>query len=393
MSTTAEPKLVTRPFLLLLSGHLLQALGFSSMLLLPLYLNHLGASRKEIGAIMASAAIGGLLFRPAVAWALDAWGRRPTLIVGTLFICSGMGMVAFITGVGVYPYVQRGVFGIGQGALFSGYFAFAADIVPRERRTEGLALFGVSGLLPLAINPAVEQAHVAPENLRWLFPVVGAVILLSIPLLFMMPEAERHEKPGQVRLTDVGRAIGARPLWPVWIATVVFGCLVASFMAFSTVTGAARGIERPALLWLSYSGSAVLVRLVGGRLPDRLGTSNLVMPTIGLYVGASLLVASGWSTLSFLAAGALAGVGHGYCFPVLASQVVTRSPAHLRGTALTTYTAIWELSRLVLTPMFGAIADQYDDATMFASLALGSLILMVPWVALEAGKASQLTSS
>ena len=56
-----------------------------------------------------------------------------------------------------------------------------------------------------------------------------------------------------------------------------------------------------------------------------------------------------------LVAGLLAGVAHGYAFPVITSQVVARSPAALTGTALAVFTGLWELSDLILAPTFGAV--------------------------------------
>ena len=54
-------------------GHGAQALGYSSMPMLPVLLVYYGASREEVGWVMAGQA-GGLLFRPIVGW-LDAWGK------------------------------------------------------------------------------------------------------------------------------------------------------------------------------------------------------------------------------------------------------------------------------------------------------------------------------
>ena len=99
--------------MLLVFAHLLQALGYASMLLLPLYLQHLGASRTEIGAMMATAAVAGLLTRPLVAWSLDRMGRKPTLFVGTLLLVVSMVMIAAIDSLGALIYIERAIFGIG----------------------------------------------------------------------------------------------------------------------------------------------------------------------------------------------------------------------------------------------------------------------------------------
>ena len=379
----ASDRLLTRAFVLLIGGHFLQALGYSTMLLLPLYLDHLGAMRLQIGQIMASAAVGGLLFRPLIGWGLDAVGRKPTLIAGTITLATGMSLVFFVTDIGVVAYVQRIVYGIGVGACFTGYFAFAADLIPESRRTEGLALFGVSGLLPLALNPVVRELGIAKEDLRYFFPCVALLILSSLLFLIPLKEPPRTEPKRKIRLTAAMRALSESRLLSVWLATIIFSSMVATFFAFATVVGEHRGIGRPALIWFAYAAAACVVRVGGGKLPDKVGTWNIIAPALACYGAAALLVASGWSVTTFMLAGALAGVGHGYCFPVLASQVVTRTPNYLRGSGMAMYTAVWELASLVLTPFYGSIADSFDDATMFSSLAVISTVALVVWVIAE----------
>jgi MFS family permease len=381
--TRVGPPLFTRYFLLLVVGHFLQALGWASSILLPLYLDHLEATRTEIGAIMAAGSIGGLLFRPVVAWSLDTLGRKPTLVAGTLVLATAVALVFFVREVGWFAYAQRFLYGIGVGALFTGYFTFAVDYIPVERRTEGIALFGVSGLLPLALSPIVDGIGLQGEALLYVFPAASLGILASLLALAPVPESRRQPPPEPVRLRPVLRALRQPPLRPVWLAAVVFSCLVATFMTFATVVAEGRGMARPTHLWVAYAAGAIGIRVFGGRLPDRIGPANLIAPALALYVAASLLVAASWSASGFIVAGGLAGLGHGYCFPVLTSQVVTRSPEHLRGTGLTMFTSLWELSALLLTPLFGRVADLFDDATMFSLLALSGVLVLAFWVRLE----------
>lgn len=377
------PPLLTRPFLLLVAGHFLQALGYASMLLLPLYLDHLGATNAEIGAIMGAGALGGLVSRPAVGWALDAVGRRPTLVVGTVILSLGMGLVAVVTSTGPLAYVERVVFGVGQGALFTAYFTFAADLVPPSRRTEGIALFGVSGLLPLLVNPFSSQLGVEPAALRWFLPVVGAVIATSLLAVRALPEPRNAATAQPLRAGAVLRSLRAARLAPVWLMTVVFSGVVATFMSFATVTAERRHVPSATLLWLGYPIAAASVRLLGARLPDRLGPGNLVAPAILSY-GLALVLVAGAATLpEVIAAGVLAGLAHGYCFPVLVAQVVDRVPDAHRGSGLAMFTALWGVSEIAVAPLLGAFADAHGEAAMFALAAVACAALLGVWAALE----------
>lgn len=379
----SNQRIFTKPFSLLTLGHFIQALGFSSMPLLPLYLGELGASRGEIGGIMAAAAIGGLLSRPLVGWALDSWGRKPTLIAGTCVMTAAMVGVVLITQVGWIAYAVRFVFGMAAGALFTGYYAAAADMLPIARRTEGLALFGISGLVPLALNPVLGELGFRALDLRWFFPLLGCFIFASVLCLLRIEEPRAKGARQPFRWRSVGRSLLEPQLFPVWLATIVFAGLVAMYVAFSTVSAQAKGVENPALLWLFYGGGAVMVRLFGARIPDRVGPRNIVAPALSLYVLAFIIASSAQSLSGVLFSGLLAGLGHGYSFPVIASQVVGRASPAIRGSALAMFTALWEVAAVSLTPVFGAISDLYGDAFMFALAALCGVVGLALWCGSE----------
>jgi MFS family permease len=375
-------RLFTKNFALLVTAHFLQALAYSSMMLLPLYLQHLGATRTEIGIIMATAAVSGLLTRPAVAWSLDTLGRKPTLVTGTVILVAGMSLIGAVDGLGPMIYLARVVIGAGIGILFAAYFTYAADLVPPARRTEGLALFGISGLLPLLINPFADRIGISPPDLRWFLPVVGGVVSLGLIALVFLPETAGAARADR-NMRDALVALRQRPLWPVWFATVMFAALVAVFATFATVAAERRGVANAPSMWLSYALGAVTVRLLGSRVPDRVGPSNLVAPALGTYVVALLLASGADSLGDFMLAALAAGVGHGYCFPVLASQVVTRSPETFRGSALALFTGLWVASELVGSPAFGAFADRHGDSAMFIAAAASGIVCLAMWSLLE----------
>lgn len=382
--TPAAP-LVSRSFVLLVMGQLMQSIGYSTLPLLPLYLTWMGATRLEIGMAMAVGSVGGLAFRPVVGWALDRVGRRPTLIVGTVMLGLATFMLGWVTEVGWFLYADRVLFGLGVGCLFTGYFAWAADLVPPSRRTEGLALFGIAGLLPLCVNPISAELGLTGAEIRWLFPWLGALILGSLIFVLQLKEPVRAPSAGQGGSANGHwRDLFVPQLIPVWLSTVTFSAMVAVFFSYATLTAETRGVERATWMWFAYAGGAIGVRLFGSRLPDRIGPSNLMAPALACYVMALLLCAQSTTWESFLLCGLLAGIGHGYCFPILTSQAVSRADASSRGRSLSVFTGLWDVALLVFTPAFGAFADAWDDASMFGLVAACAVCTMGAWVVLEA---------
>jgi MFS family permease len=359
-------------------------MGYASMPLLPLYLAFLGADRTQIGTVMAIAALGGLAVRPVVGWALDALGRRTTVVAGTLFMVASLGMLGVVTQMGPLLYGVRILFGIGAGALFTGYFTFVSDVIPEGRRTEGIALFGIFGILPLLLNPFVGELELAPQQLRWFFPLVGCGVLLSLlPVATLEETTARGKASGVWRVGRVVRALGHGSLWAPWLAMVLLAGPVAVYLTFATVTAEARGLSNPGLMYVTYSLGAIVVRVLGARVPDRVGPANLITPALASFAGGLLVLAQADSPFAFLLAGLLAGLGHGYCFPVVMSQVVTRAPVRLRGSSVAVVTGLFDLTALVATPLYGWLADGFGDEAMYLICAAVTVVGLVIWAVVE----------
>lgn len=385
MTSPSPPPLFTPAFLKLMGAHFLQSLGFTSMLLLPGYLDFLGATRAQVGLVMSSAAVGGLLTRPAVGPLLDRWGRKHTLVAGTLMLSLGMLLLGLVDRVGWLVVAARILIGVGMGAVFTGYFTFASDLIPEARRTEGLALFGVSGLVALLGHPIVARLGVDAPTVRWFLPGVGLAVLLSLVLLHGVPNTPTNRSLARLSVRDVWTVLRARPLWSVWLADAVFSALVAVFMAFALVVADQRGLPHSADLWMAYGMGAIGVRVAGARLPDRLGAGRLLALALTSYLAGVWILAGASTTAHLLGAGALAGFGHGYCFPILTSQVVSRSPQHVRGSALSMFTGVWDFTKLCVPPLLGLVADQWDDATMLRLAVVVGVGGMAGWAWLERG--------
>jgi MFS family permease len=381
----AREPLIGRTFVLLVLGQLFQSLGYASLPLVPLYLDFIGASRTEIGAVMAAGSVGGLALRPLTGSLLDSHGRRPVLLVGTFLLAFGVGTVGFAQEPGLFLYLNRLLFGVGVGALFTGYFTAVSDVIPASRRTEGIAIFGIAGIVPLALNPVGKALATDADALRWVFACTGVAIACSVVFLWAIRDTPKSEDasgpptaPGALL-----RALREPALRPVWVATLAFASQLAALFAFANVSAASRGVTQAGMLWAVYAATAVVLRVVGARLPDRIGPSNLMVPALGAYAGALLLLASATTLPAYLFAGFLGGFGHGYAFPVITAQVIGRSAPAVRGRALAVFTGLWDVALLTASPLCGLVADRFDDATMFVGSALVALALLGLWAVLE----------
>lgn len=384
------PPLFTRTFWTLLGGQFLQNLSFASLPLVPLLLLQLGASRTETGLIMAAGGVGAVLCRPLVGWALDAIGRRVVVYVSTLLTAAAMVWLAFIPSVGPALFLNRIVFGMAMGASATAWFTLAIDGMPLARRTEGIALFGLAGLLGLIVNPIAGELGLDGASIRSVFPWLGLVVALSlIAVVLASPDRQTRQleaiqrRDARPSVPDIWRALRAPGLWPVWWATLLFAALFSVFLFFGAVAAESRGVAHPTWFWFSYAGGAVAVRVLGARIPDRVGPRNVLAPALASYgIGLSLGLWA-WTTTDFLVAGLFAGIGHGLFFPCAAALAIGRMPEALRGTALSAFSMLLELASLLAAPAFGLIADHHGDGWMFAAASVLCLTGLVGWALLE----------
>ena len=109
----------------------------------------------------------------------------------------------------------------------------------------------------------------------------------------------------------------------------------------------------------------------------------MVGPSLAMAIGGALALAGVQDLVDLQLAGLLGGIGHGYAFPVLTSQVAERTPETVRGSAMSMFTALWDVAFLAVPPLFGALADARGDGYMFTAAGLLATVALAFWIGAE----------
>jgi len=165
----------------------------------------------------------------------------------------------------------------------------------------------------------------------------------------------------------------ARPeLRAILIATLCFGLGIAALFTFLAPYAQATGRGPVGPFFFGYAAAAIVTRLVGSRLPDRVGPRRIVLPAILAYGVGLLLVSFTTTPAMLIMVGFICGAGHGYIFPILNVLVVARTPAAVRGAAVSLYTAMVDLGTMIGGPLLGALAQRnFHLMYVFAAGVLG----------------------
>jgi MFS family permease len=127
----------------------------------------------------------------------------------------------------------------------------------------------------------------------------------------------------------------------------------------------ATGIGSVGLFFSAYSGAGVLLRLLFGWVPERVGPKRALYPALALLATGFLLLAAAPSATAIAVAGTFCGLGHGFTFPILSGLVVDRARTAERGAATSIFTALFDAGALVGGPLLGAIIRDVGYDAMF----------------------------
>ena len=351
----------------LFAAALLQEVSFVLLVHLPGYLEDLGATESLIGVLYAAAAVLGLLARPALGRVLDLTHRRTVLLVTGLFNAAVILALATTTVWGPWLWglflAQR----VLQIALFTTMLTYAADSLPIEHRTQGLALFGLSGLLPIAVGGVAGDVVINAFGFTALFVVSAAASVVSWLLVWRLPVLPilgRRPRRG------FWASLAQRNLLPLWWVTLFFSIGLETLFTFTRTYVDERQIGSTGHLlrcvWRDRGGDADL----GGRHYDRIPQRLFVVGALVSYSLSLAILALAGSVPLLIAAAVFGGMAHGAVFPILTSQVVLRARTSERGSAMAIFTSIFDVALLVAAPAVGFLIDGFSYRLAFGCVAI-----------------------
>ncbi|MEZ4598224.1 MAG: MFS transporter [Syntrophotaleaceae bacterium] len=383
MAPPNSTPLYSWPFLCMALGNFSSSASFSVFFLFPLIIEDYGGSEADIGLIMGIFVLASTLSRPWISDMVDRIGRKRSFTVGSLL----MTLLPFFYPAGdlelsiIYlPLLAlRIVHGIGLALCFTAAFTYVADIVPATRLNEGIGMFGISGLVGIAVGPLLAEAALNRYGASGFF--LSASALAVVGLICHLPLRETLPQGLEAGRMTFFAVLRQPRMLLVTALAVLFGFGLTGSGNFVAPLAEHRHISFASLFFISYSASAVTIRLFGGRLADRVGEHRVVpygfaIAGVGLFV---LVLVTNPVLLAL--AGLAAGAGHGLLFPTLNSWAVRSQPPALRGKVTGIYTGALDGGNFAGSVLLGFIGEWAGLSVLFlcagAALWAGLLVLKV----------------
>ncbi|MBW2505297.1 MAG: MFS transporter [Deltaproteobacteria bacterium] len=365
--------LYTPSFWAMAVANLAHTASFSAMFLLPLFVLDQGGDQKDIGLVMGLFALSSAACRPWISEMIDRLGRKRSYSIGCLIMVVmpllylsldnplTMTYQVFLSG--------RVVHGVGMAICFTGVFTYMADIVPKERFNEGIGMFGISGLIGIAVGPLIAETVLRQFGYSGFFVTISGLALTA--LLVHQPLSESFPRHKRQRGPSFFSLLGLHKFQLVALLCLLFGLGLAGTGNFVAPLAEQRHLGLISFYYLSYASGAVLTRVFVSRLADRFGERKILPYGLCLYAGGLFLLPLTYHQPVLGLAGLLAGAGHGVLFPTLNSIAVRAEPQENRGKATGIFTGCIDTGAFAGSIVLGYIGNWFDLDIVFVTAGLG----------------------
>ncbi|MEZ5246657.1 MAG: MFS transporter [Acidimicrobiales bacterium] len=346
--------------------------GVSFPVLPRLVEDELGGSKTDIGLAFATFALGMLLVRPVAGVLSDRIGRRPLMIGGAVGIAvfQLLHVPAAETGALWALLLVR----IGTGAFSSVMYlaqaTTATELPPPEHRARVFSTFSVAVFVGFAIGPIAGETVLQAHGFTWAFAMAASFAFLSALVALTLPETKPDEVRPAEGLRDVFHPIAAR----IGFVNLLIFVAFMGFNGFIQDYSEEFGIEEAKWLLLTYSGTTLVLRLVGGWVIDRFDRRNLATVAHLTVAGGAVVLATA-TTASQLYVGAFViAIGMAWNVPLLVLIAVDSADAADRSKVVATVSTFGDFANSAGALFLGLIADAAGYEGMYFTVAGAALL-------------------
>lgn len=429
---SAPVRLFRRSYVCILAANFLLFFGFWLLIpVLPFYLQEqFGCAEATIGAILSCYTISALCVRPFSGALLDTFPRRPLYLLAYLvFTLLFAGYI--VAGTLLVFVALRMAHGLAFGTVTVGGNTLVVDIMPAQRRGEGLGYYGLTNNLAMSLGPMVGLLLHGVVSFDVIFCISLAACMAG--LLFasqarppqkrpaaveesaphasaapLAPSARndcgnrknfcgvnrdyRREKREDRRETSAFERVLQRKLDRFILLRGLpagFALMLLSIPYGATTNFVAMYVEQiglpvePGYFFTLLACGMGVSRLFAGKYVDKGYVTECIHYGFYLVILAFMLLgacpwvaerAAAAAVAAFFAVPLLQGVGFGIMFPAYNSLYINLARRDQRATATSTYLTSWDLGIGLGMVLSGLIAECFSFSAVYLT---GGVLCMI----------------
>ena len=321
-------------FVLVFFASLLMFTAFYILLpTLPVFLTReLKIDEGETGLILAVYTLAALLIRPFTGFMIDRYGRK-LFYIPSLLLFAVIFTIYPLAGIFAFILTIRFLHGLVWGVATTTGSTLIVDIVPPERRGEGIGLYGLAMTIPMALGPFTGLLLSGGNNFTLMFLSAGALAFAGFLLtLFVSYPTVMHAGKHSFSWRNLLEASSLPVTFNLLLINISYGGMVSFISLYALKTG----IGYTGIFFIIFASGITLARLYMGKIFDRHGPKILTIAGILFLVCGYIILGLLINTAGFMTAGFVLGLGTGIIFPAFQAMVNNLVPAQRRGAANST---------------------------------------------------------
>lgn len=374
----SKPRLWSWSYLNVCVANFLMACSFNLLMpSIPLYITEqMGVAQSKTGIVLASYAIALMFVRPFSGFIVDLYSRKKILLIA--FSCYVLIFFGYFWATTVMLFILvRFMHGITWGLSTVSSSTLAIDVVPSERRAEGIGYYGTFMNVAMAIGPffAIHiYNHSGFYVLLWCAIIMGALGIVAVSLIKApaKPKVERQK-------LSLDRFFLLKG-WPIFLNQLLPCFAWGTIGPFVAQYGKQINIPNAGIFFLFWAGGIIASRVFAGKLVDRGKIHQVNVAAMTIVAVAFLVFATVHNIYAFCVSGLFIGIGFGMMFPALQTLYINLAENSQRGTANSTYLIGFDLG-LALGMLVGGYITGFMsfEALYLIAAALCLLSVVVYW--------------
>ena len=349
----------------------------------PFRIQELGGGTFASGLFLGLLTYASASSAPLTGALVDHIGQRRTLIAasGVILLCAaGYGVATR------YPpmlalVVVHGVF---WSALLSASAAYLTNLLPEQRRAEGIGYWGLSSVAAIAVAPPAAFWIMQHGGWQWICISCGALNVLMGAIALALPPDVRPERQLSLPFASMpGRRLIEWRVLALSLTLFMYSFGYGAITSFSAMFADAIGVSPKSLYLTLLAVVILLTRPLSGALADRIGYRRVFLPCLALIaVGLGLLASA--SSLAWLVVSAIVfGIGFGTAYPGFVAFVMRDVHAARRGAAFGAILAAFDTGIGTGSSSVGWLIERFGFSAAFGVAAMLSAIALPYFVVVE----------
>jgi predicted MFS family arabinose efflux permease len=269
--------------------------------------------------------------------------------------------------------------GVGFGIVSTICASLAADLLPDQRRGEGIGYFGMGNTAMVAISPAVGLFLIETIGFDAAFLAAAGVQVFSvISLAFFRPDPKiilPRPRP-ETKLPILQRYYDSS-LHLQTVLLILFGFTRCSEMNFVSLLATEQGIPHLSVYFIFQTSVSFAVRFFAGNLYDRKGHAWVIIPGCISFLLAMTFFSFSHNLGMLLAGGFFNGAALGAMQPCMQTWTMSSVAPEKRSVASAVYYNFYDIGIVIGSVILGYISDGSGFSVIYRVAYIPTALLLI----------------